>query len=186
MIVRIAILLHILLGMTTSSLAQKTGEDDYASGRPSSEMTEPRQHWTDRIVFGGNLGGNIGAESFFQLNPMIGYRTTQNWINGVSLNYIYYTSGSYRENIYGAGLWSRATIFRGLFAHSEFEMMRRNGLDRYGNSFNATVPIWLVGGGYNSGGSRLGVSAMIMYDLIQDPNSPYGQPVIRIGGLFGF
>jgi len=25
-----------------------------------------------------------------------------------------------------------------------------------------------------------------MYDLIQDPNSPYSNPIFRVGGLFGF
>jgi hypothetical protein len=132
------------------------------------------------------LGGSFGNPSYFQLNPMVGYRTTPWWINGIGLNYTYFSTNANRGNIYGASVWTRATVFKTLFAHSEFEMLKLRAFDNTGITAEATVPVWLVGAGYNSGGSRLRLSAMIMYDLIQDPNSPYNQPMIRIGGLFGF
>ena len=166
--------------------SQKTTEDDYASGTEKKASTAAKTRWQDNLVFGGNLGGSFGNPSYFQLNPMVGYRTTQWWINGIGLNYTYFSTNAYRENIYGASVWTRATVFKTLFAHSEFEILKRSAFDGFGNTAEATVPVWLVGAGYNSGGSRLGLSAMIMYDLIQDPNSPYNQPMIRIGGLFGF
>jgi hypothetical protein len=107
------------------------------------------------------------------------------WVNGIGVNYIYTSVGGYSENIYGGSIWTRAYIQKALIAHSEFEVLRREASDQFGNSASATVPVWLVGAGYNSGG-RVRFSAMIMYDLIQDPNSPYNNPIIRLGGLFGF
>jgi hypothetical protein len=175
-----------LLCSSLGGHSQKTSEDDYASGTEKKSSTAAKTRWQDNLVFGGNLGGSFGNPSYFQLNPMVGYRTTPWWINGIGLNYTYFSTNAYRENIYGASIWTRATVFKTLFAHSEFEILKRSAFDGFGNTAEATVPVWLVGAGYNSGGSRLGLSAMIMYDLIQDPNSPYNQPMIRIGGLFGF
>jgi uncharacterized protein (UPF0147 family) len=45
----------------------------------------------------------------------------------------------------------------------------------------------LLGGGYSSSiGRSAGFFISILYDVLQDPNSPYyGQPVIRAGVGFG-
>jgi hypothetical protein len=166
--------------------AQKTTEEDYASASTKAKTPTPRESWQKRLVFGGNLGGYLGNPTYLQLNPMVGYRTTDWWVNGIGVNYTYVSSSGYRENIVGGSIWTRAYILKSLIAHSEFQILQRNAADQFGNSARANVPVWLVGAGYNSGGGRLGLSAMILYDLIQDPNSPYNNPIIRIGGLFGF
>jgi hypothetical protein len=165
--------------------AQKTAEEDYASASSKKENVQPKTPFRDRLVFGGNFGGAFGTTTFFQVNPMIGYRTTDWWVNGIGLNYFYFSQGGIAQSNYGASLWSRAYIAKTFIAHTEFEMLRREAADSFGNSFSVNVPVWLVGAGYNSGG-RFGLSAMIMYDLIQDPNSPYSNPIFRVGGLFGF
>ena len=165
--------------------AQKTTEEDYASSSAKKEETQPKQPFRDRLVFGGNFGGAFGATTFFQVNPMIGYRTNDWWVNGIGLNYFYVSQGGTSQSNYGASVWSRAYVVKTIIAHTEFEMLRREASDRYGNMASVNVPVWLVGAGYNSGG-RIGFSAMIMYDLIQDPNSPYSNPIFRVGGLFGF
>jgi hypothetical protein len=175
----------ILLLLSNSFIAQKTNEDDYATSSSAKSKPEAVIPFRDRLVFGGSLGGYFGNPTYLQVNPMIGYRTTPWWINGIGVNYIYTSIGGYSENIYGGSIWTRAYILKALIAHSEFEVLRREASDQFGNSASATVPVWLVGAGYNSGG-RIRFSAMIMYDLIQDPNSPYNNPIIRLGGLFGF
>jgi len=181
------LILHIALLLSSQKLcSQKTTEEDYATSSAKSKTPATQTRWQDRLVFGGNLGGYFGNPTYLQLSPMVGYRTTDWWVNGIGVNYTYVSSSGYQENIYGASIWTRAYLLKALIAHSEFEILQRNAIDRYGNTAQANVPVWLVGAGYNSGGSRLGLSAMIMYDLIQDPNSPYNNPIIRIGGLFGF
>lgn len=176
----------ICLWASFSAHAQKTSEEDYVGGTAKKTAPVAKTPWQDKLVFGGNLGGYFGNPTYFQLNPMVGYRTTPWLINGIGVNYTYFATNGYRENIYGTSVWTRATVFKTLFAHTEFELLKRSAFDGLGNTTEAIVPVWLVGAGYNSGGGRLGLSAMIMYDLIQDPNSPYNQPIIRIGGLFGF
>ncbi len=177
-------MLPLFLCIATSH-AQKTSEEDYASASTKKENTQPKTPFRNRLVFGGNLGGFIGNPTYLMANPMIGYRTTDWWVNGVGLNLTYISSNGYKETIYGGSVWSRAYILKTLIAHTEFELLRREAADQFGNTAAVNVPVWLVGAGYNSGG-RIGFSAMVMYDLIQDPNSPYSNPIFRIGGLFGF
>jgi hypothetical protein len=131
------------------------------------------------------MGGFLGNPTYLMANPMIGYRMNDWWVNGVGFNLTYSSSGRYQEMMYGSSLWSRAYIVKTIIAHSEFEMLRREARNQFGNQAAVDVPVWLVGAGYNSGG-RISFSAMIMYDLIQDPNSPYSNPIFRVGGLFGF
>ena len=176
----------ILVSVSSIATAQKTSDDDYAS--PSSANPTNANAKTplrNRLVFGGNVGGFFGNPTYLMANPLVGYKTTDWWVNGVGLNLTYISSNGYKETIYGASLWSRAYIVKTIIAHTELELLRREASDQFGNTAEVTVPVWLVGAGYNSGG-RIGFSAMILYDLIQDPNSPYSNPVFRVGGLFGF
>jgi hypothetical protein len=180
-------LLFTLAFLGTNLHAQKTTEDDYASSSSTKRETiQAKTPFRDRLVFGGNMGGFLGNPTYLMANPMIGYRMNDWWVNGVGFNLTYLSSGGYQEVMYGSSLWSRAYIKKTIIAHTEFELLRREAQDQFGNRAAVDVPVWLVGAGYNSGGGRIGFSAMIMYDLIQDPNSPYSNPIFRIGGLFGF
>jgi hypothetical protein len=176
----------VFISFSTIAIGQKTSEDDYASNSSSSKAsTNSKAPFRSRLVFGGNVGGYFGNPTFLMANPMVGYKSTDWWINGLGLNLTYISSNGYRETIYGSSVWSRAYIVKTIIAHSELELLRREASDQFGNTASVNVPVWLVGAGYNSGG-RIGFSAMILYDLIQDPNSPYSNPVFRVGGLFGF
>ena len=178
-------IVFLLASFLPSVHAQKTSEEDYASPTQKKETPDNIIPLRDRLVFGGSLGGYFGNPTYLMANPMIGYRTKPWWVNGVGFSITYISSNGYSENIYGASLWSRAYIKNTIIAHSEFEMLRREASDQFGNQASVNVPVWLVGAGYNSGG-RIRLSAMLLYDLIQDPNSPYSNPIFRVGGLFGF
>lgn len=180
------IMLLLLLTLSQVASAQKT-DDDYATDQSVKSPNEkPKPPFTERLVFGGNLGGYFGNQTFVQINPMVGYKTTSWWINGVGLNYMYVSSRNYSQSVYGASVWSRAYAFRSLFAQTEFEMLKLTARNPLNETFRANVPVWFVGGGYQSTGQGFGLSIMMLYDVIQDPNSPYSTPVFRIGGLFGF
>lgn len=180
----------LLVGMLVLSpcvaSAQKTSEDDYAASNKKEEKREQKVPFKDRLVYGGNIGGYFGTRSFLQLNPMVGYKTTSWWLNGVGLNYIYASGGGIKQNVYGASVWSRAYIYKSLMLHTEFEMLSLNYTAQNGARFTAQVPVWFVGAGYQTRSNGIGLGFMILYDLIQDPNSPYSTPVFRVGGLIGF
>ncbi|MCC6601085.1 MAG: hypothetical protein IT223_10485 [Crocinitomicaceae bacterium] len=170
----------------TAMVAQKTDEDYIPDKQNAQPKTKPR--FRDRLVLGGNLGGSFGTYTFLQIAPQVGYAVTDKWINGVGVNYMYYSAPGYiGETIYGGSLWTRYTIVGGLFTTATYEVLNRKVYDIPIGLHRRNVNVLLVGVGYYSGGNNgLGIGIQILYDLIGDPWSPYQNPLIRGGLLFGF
>lgn len=150
---------------------------------PSSNFSNQRfSSFRDRLVFGGNFGGYFGRTSYFQVNPMVGYKINDFWTAGVGANYMFSQANGAQLNAYGTSVWSRVMISDMLLLHTELEQLRYDARDLVtGGTFGATVPVWFVGAGYQQNGA----SIMVLYDLIQDPLTPYPTPVIRVGGFLG-
>lgn len=181
----LSILLLCLLSI--ESFCQKTTEDEYvANSEKQANTKKSATPFKDRLVFGGNLGGAIGSVTYFQINPMVGYKVTDWWVNGIGANYIYSGSRGYRQHIYGPSVWSRAYIYQSIMLHTELEYLTLNMRAPNGASYTANAPVWLVGGGYQSRGNGVGFGILVLFDLLQDPNSPYVNPIFRVGGLIGF
>ncbi len=184
--IRLLFLLFVVLG-TTSVFSQKTTEEEYVEAEKNSESKpKSKTPFKDRLVFGGNLGGAFGTFSYFQINPMVGYKVTDWWVNGVGFNYIYSGSRGFTQNIYGPSVWSRAYVYQGIMLHTEFEYLTLNLRAPNGNSYNGNAPVWLVGGGYQSTSNGIGFGLLVLFDLIQHHNSPYSSPIFRVGGMIGF
>jgi len=176
----------LLCSLSITALSQKTTEEEYVEAEKKKEVSKDKKPIKDRLVFGGNLGGSLGTFSYFQINPMVGYKTTERWVNGIGFNYIYSGSRGYTQNIYGPSIWSRAYVYQGVMLHTEFEYLTLNLRAPNGATFNANAPVWLVGGGYQTTGNGVGFGILVLFDLLQDPNSPYINPIFRVGGMIGF
>ena len=178
--------LIIFLAGLTLLHGQKTDEDYTPDPSSSAQKNKPR--FIDRIVIGGNLGASFGTFTFVQIAPQVGYRVTEKWTTGVGANYMYFSSPGYvGQAIYGGSVWSNYVITGGLFATTTYEVLNRNVYEPPLGLHRRNVNVWLVGAGYYSGGeSGLGIGIQILYDLIGDPWSPYQNPQIRGGLLFGF
>ncbi len=156
-------------------------------GQTVAEGRDPyRGRFVDRLVFGGNIGLSFGDITYVSLDPLIGYRVTESFIAGIGLRYQYFRDNFYRysTSIYGGSVFGRYYVYRGIFLESALEA---NNLHDYNPVTRTLERIWvpslLVGGGYSSSiGGRAGFYASILYDILQDPNSPYyRQPVVRLG-----
>lgn len=177
--IRIILTISCFLFLSAAS-AQKTTEEDYTSGSEKIKTEKSPGSFRERLTFGGNLGGYFGQNTFVQINPMIGYKMNDWWVNGIGLNYMYFSQGPYNASIYGASIWSRAYIAQKFMIHTEFENLN---MPRYINvkSDRENVPVWLIGAGIQTNG----IGILVMFDAIGDPRSPYTSPIIRIGGMFG-
>jgi hypothetical protein len=146
-----------------------------------------KESFRDRLILTGNAGASFGSYTYVQLSPMIGYKTTKRWINGVGVNFMYWQQRQQRaQSIYGGILWSRLSISQMIFLQSNFEILNREWYDPFRRYYRVNVPIWLVGGGVNlNGNGRSGVTAMVLWDVIGDSKSPYTNPLIRFGIQFG-
>lgn len=144
----------------------------------------------ERMYFGGGLGASFGTITYIALMPVVGYRIMHRWSAGVGVNYQYYRDGrppSYETHIYGGNIHSRVYIWEQLFAHTELEALSLEAFDRFDFSIRRrVVPAWFVGAGYFMPiGQRSGIGITFLYDLIQDPYSPYpGNFTMRLGVAF--
>lgn len=146
--------------------------------KPKKEA--PTSEFKDRLVYGGNVGAFFGTSTFVNLNPMVGYKLTDEFVLGVGLNYVYYSNPVFKGSLLGKSVWGRYYFLEQFYAHTEFESIRYTQAS-YAELFKRDVNVALVGLGYQS--NYFGVS--ILYDLIQDPYSPYSSPIIRVGGMIG-
>jgi hypothetical protein len=187
------LLLSLLLSSTT--FAQKNSDQSEVKDKPFKE----------RLVFGGGLGLQFGTVTFIEVSPVVGYRVTDRLEAGIGLTYKYYKYKDFyfdqttnnrfdlKSNIYGASLYTRFSIFENIFLHAEYERLRYNYDDIriIGGQFireptHANVDGLFLGGGYKqriSSGAYFYI--MALWDVIEDPLSPYKNPILRMGVLLG-
>jgi hypothetical protein len=142
-----------------------------------------------KIYWGGALGFSFwGDYSRIAIEPLVGYKLTPKLSLGAKLRYEYINdrrSGSdYSSHNYGASIFSRYRIVLPLYVHAEFAYMS------YDYSLGREeVPFLLLGGGYSQPmGKNAWAFVEILFDVIQDENSPYKdwEPFISIGVSVGF
>lgn len=155
-----------------------------------------------RLFVGGNLGLSFGDLTYVNVSPLVGYRFSDLFSAGVQINAQYesvrYTDLSdalYKKEKYGvlgAGVFGRIYPLSQLFIHLQPEMNFIFGKVRYFDGtpeqkYHDHVVSFLAGGGYAIPAGSSAVTLMILYDVLQNPNSPYGNhPIFRAGVNVGF
>jgi long-subunit fatty acid transport protein len=148
----------------------------------------------ERLFIGGGLGLSFGTITNIRIAPVVGYRISPDFSVGAGPSYQYYSDKRFNpkleSTIYGGSVFGRYFVLEQIFLHSEFEVLNldRLNFDPTTNDFfqdRVTIPLWFVGGGFssrNANGSGFFIS--VLYDLIQDRNSPYTNNLaIRVGGF---
>ncbi|MBW8685414.1 hypothetical protein [Chitinophaga rhizophila] len=158
-----------------------------------------------RLIIGGNLGLAFGDFTNINISPMVGYRISQLFGAGLSIN-AQYGSERFRDfygntgqrnqySIFGGGVWGRVYPLDFLFIHIQPEYNKVSLKSTYYDTDPKTivkdnygVPSLLMGGGYTQPvGGRAAFSVMALYDVLQDNRSPYQNGLIlRMGASLGF
>ena len=171
----------------------------FAQTELPTQNTKPKSSLKDKLIVGGNFGfGFSGDQIAIEVAPLLAYKLSDRWIAGVSGRYLYSKTRIYYDpvnyfyykyNIYGGGLLSRYNIYRGLFVEGDFELNNVDALTLT-DPINLTyttqrewIPSLLLGGGYAQPiGQNSSFFLSVLYDVLQNRNSPYYQvPVIRAG-----
>jgi hypothetical protein len=151
-------------------------------------VQKPAQTYSP-VYYGGTLGFNFFGDVFsISVQPLVGYKFTPQLSGGITLAYQYVNdkrldpSRSYHN--YGGSVFSRYRIIPQIYAHAEFAYISYDLL-----TGREAVPFLLLGGGYSQ---RIAPSAwayvQVLFDVLQDSNSPYKNwdPWISIGVAAGF
>jgi hypothetical protein len=175
---KIALFLLILFLPVITCIAQDSGA--------------PKAKWTDRLITGGGLGLQFGDYTYIQIAPILGYRVTDQFHAGIGLNYTYYKYNDraynykYETSIYGGSVWTRYFFLENLFGEATFEMLN---MDVPGPNYELVrdnIPVLMVGGGYaQSIGGQSALLLRILWDVIEDPYSPYANPIFSVGFSVG-
>ena len=174
-----------------NALKTETNSQNQASQPPAAE---------NKWYYGGNIGFSFWNDYFYLgVYPLVGYKVTPKLSLGAKVGYAYISDDRYdpapalNTSNYGGSLFSRYRIIPQLYAHAEFAYWS------YENAINITsqgydtervwVPYLLLGGGFSQNvGPNVWLFAEVLFDVINDENSPYesGQPFISFGAGVGF
>lgn len=156
----------------------------YIHGQSDSE----KGSFKDRLFVGGNMGLQFGDVTLIQASPLIGYKITEKFSSGIGITYMYLKdkrSGiiPYETNIYGGRVFSQYRVIENAMAYSEFEVLNLEIYNVIEQAYKRdNIYSLLVGGGYLMPiGSRSSLNVYLLWDVIEDTNSPYSNPIIRIG-----
>jgi len=143
-----------------------------------------------KLFFGGGFGLQFGSMTLIEVSPLVGYRVTPKLAVGLSPTYKYYKYNAYygnvTTNVFGGSIFTRYSIFENVFAHVEYESLFYNTKEpaypNYMQQFNS----FFVGGGYNQSiGANSGMYILLLWNLNDTPDSPYINPIIRMGFSVG-
>lgn len=179
---------HLLLAVSMAMLC--TAGSSLAQESTGTKPRDPRP-LGDRLWFGGGVGLAFGTATSIQLDPLVGYKIDQNnkLSAGVGLSYWYYRDSRWapplEQNGYGYRIFSRYRPLEQFYAHAEF--FHLNG-QVYRFADRSTVRLWvphlLLGGGYVQPlGGNSSIFFQVLFDVLQDPNSVYGNQPIFSGGV---
>ncbi len=141
----------------------------------------------ERLYLGGDIGLNFGNSfAFFSASPLVGYRLTENWSVGTSFKYQWFRSDFTPSNhIYGGSLFTRYEMFQQFLLHAEYEVLNVTDYNIFSPSYGGrtNVHVGLVGLGYKYGNGNSYAQLLLLYDLIDDSNSPYQNQYIFGSGI---
>lgn len=144
----------------------------------------------DRIYYGGTVTLSFSGVTRIGVYPMIGYKLTPKLSAGVEAGYewVDYDNGPSTSN-YGGSVFGRLRVSPNLYAHGEYQAVNYELPTGLNSTDRQWVPFLLVGAGYTrSLGGRTSVYAEVLFDVLQDENSPYDdwEPVVSVGVGVGF
>lgn len=209
---RLSLIACILLALSLQVAAQEVYN---SSGSRWARPSAPKQGGFDpqKMIYGGGFWLSFGSVTSVYVAPVLGYRFTDRFAAGVGLAYQYLHEGNvpvynpitgitgfydYDASVLTPSAWARFLVFQNLFLHAEFEQnfisytdvgFDPNGtgnLERYKTKYQ--FPALLLGGGYRQPMTEnSSLYLMALYDVIQDPRSPYYRMIdFRIGFNIGF
>ena len=145
------------------------------------------------VYYGGTVGLSFG--NYFRVNvaPLIGFRYSPKASVGVKVAYEYIRDKRYEPTLtasnYGGSFFTRYRLHPKFYVHAEFAYMSYKYKTSNIETDRTWVPFFFLGGGYIQPLSpRTSLIVEILFDLLQDKNSPYEEwdPFISIGLGVGF
>ncbi len=193
----ISILLPFFQGMNAQDSIQVMQPEPAQTPEPATApVPVPKKEKApikDKIYFGGNIGLSFGNYTMIGIRPFIGYKIRPKLSIGLKFSYEYISdkrySSTYTTSNYGGSVFARYRIVNPLYVHAEYALMNYELYNSLGESQREWVPFLLLGAGYSQSlGGRTWLNIQILFDVLQNSNSPYNnwEPFYSVGVGVGF
>lgn len=164
--------------------------------KTQAEAPAKKSDWKKKLYYGGYINFSFGTYTSIGVEPMIGYKIIPRLSVGVKIRYDYVKyNGSgidYSYSNYGGSIFTRLNVIKRLYLHAEYAGYNYENFDFYevdGTTSRIWVPYLFVGGGFNQPlGGRASLNAQILFDVLNNENSPYRswEPFYSVGVSVGF
>jgi len=158
----------------------------------TAKETPPAEPAQQKVFFGGTLGLSFGSYFRVSVQPMIGYNFSPMFSGGVKLGYEYVKDSRYDPDVtwnnYGASVFGRFRFIPQAYLHAEFAYANYGAKTANLETERVWVPFIYLGGGYYKPLSpKTALFVEVLFDVLQDENSPYEawQPMISFGVVAG-
>ena len=185
------ILIIIPIGFTFASNPwDKIEAETYDSVK--TEQTRPTQ---SKWYYGGNIGFSFWNDyTYLGIFPLVGYKVSPKFSVGGKLGYAYYNQNNtdFSSHNYGGSIFTRYRVVPQFYLHGEFAYWsyeRQTVTNQQLGTERVWVPFLFLGGGFAQMVSpNVWVFVEILFDVIQDEKSPYGDwdPFVSFGIGVGF
>ena len=194
-------LLALIFTFSSFSIAQAI-DSVKAEEEIKAEVPQNNPTGESKWYYGGNIGFSFWNDYFYLgVYPLVGYKVTPKLSLGAKIGYAYISDDRYepfpalKTSNYGGSLFSRFRIIPQLYAHAEFAYWSYENISSFNtleNTYNTErywIPYLLLGGGFSQNiGPNTWAFVEVLFDVINDENSPYesGDPFISFGVGVGF
>lgn len=158
-----------------------------------SEFEDRAKVMPDKLYYGGYVTLTLGSYTVVGATPLVGYKVSPQFSVGTQLSYEYFSdkrgSNDFSSSNYGASIFSRYRFIPELYGHLEYSYMNYELNASLIGDKREWVPFLFVGGGFSQPISNTTwLNAQILFDVIQDENSPFEdwEPFYSVGIGIGF
>lgn len=155
-------------------------------GAPPKE--KPKKDLTDNLFYGGYFNFSFGNYQLIGIEPMIGYRLNNKLSGGATVRYEYIRDDRYtttrKSMTYGGSVFGRYRLTPKLYAQVEPALYNYKQYGSNSSTSREWVPYIFGGGGFSQPlGGRASLYAEVMFDFLQDDQSPYKswEPFFSVG-----
>jgi opacity protein-like surface antigen len=189
-------LLALIFTFSSFSIAQAI-DSVKAEEEIKAEVPQNNPTGESKWYYGGTIGFSFWNDyTYIGIYPLVGYKVTPKFSIGGKIGYSYYNyhDTDLSTHNYGGSVFTRYRVIPQFYLHGEFVYFsyEQQTYDletrEYGTDRN-WVPYLLLGGGFSQNvGQNVWAYVEILFDVLQDENSPYEEwePFISIGVGVGF
>lgn len=181
--------IFLIVSVITLMVSAQTEASVVDSTKVQSEQELQRKGFDkSKLYYGGGLSLSFGSYTVIGVRPMVGYKLTPKLSTGVEITYEYSSYESSSSSSYGGSLFARYRLVPQLYFHVEYSGMNYELYYNFEEE-REWVPFLWLGGGYSKPVAKnVWLNAQVLFDVLQDENSPYSswEPYFSVGIGVGF